>query len=167
MATEIVRPTSVISAVWTVSTVGNVDDVVTQPTAGDGLINRKTGTAAQAQGWNHGTPTNTGTITAVTVWVYCRDNVDEAQIDSLRIRLNGSWTTYSGSLPVAANGSYTWHSFTFTGLSVDMATSAPAVEITASGADSTSRFEVDVLYMELTYTSGGGSSNGSFFFGVG
>lgn len=155
MTVETVRPTSVVSAVWSVSTVGNIDDAVSEPSAGDGLTCRKNGSSAQSQGWNCGSPVGTGTCSAAKVWLlmFAEDESD-VTINEIRVRLNGSWYT-TGSVATDLTTSSTWYGFTFTGSYGNMATIAPAFEVTLQGSGSSSRGHVDVGYIELTFAEGG------------
>jgi len=155
MSVETVRPTSVVSAVWPISTVGNIDDVVSQPSAGDGLTCRKNGSSTQAQGWNCGSPVGTGTCSSAKVWLlmYAEDD-DDVTVNVVRVRLNGSWYT-TGAIGTFLTTSGTWYGFTFTGSYGSMSTIAPAFEVTLQGSGSSSRGYVDVGYIDLTFTEGG------------
>lgn len=165
MATKTVRPTSAVSAVWNISTVGNIDDAVTQPTAGDGLRIRKTGSASQAQAYNTDNPSESGTMSSVTVWYYGRipDLDFIARLTLIRVQLNGTWFS-SGAISVTMADSYTYYSQTIS-VSGEINNSLPKFEFTAVGDDgSNSTLEVDVAYMDIDYAPA--SSNTTNFFAV-
>lgn len=154
MTVETVRPISAVSAVWNVSTVGNIDDAVSQPTAGDGLRIQKKGSAVQAQQYNMRNPTNSGTMTEAKVWILGRipDLDFIAKITLIRISLNGTWYS-SGAMALEMADSYTWYGTTIS-VSGEINGCAPIVELTGQGFDgSNSQLDVDVLYADLTYTA--------------
>jgi len=154
MPSEIVRPTSAINTVWDVSTVTLIDDVVTQPTAGSGDVASHSSDTTAAQQWACGAPSNSGTITAATLWLRVRfDSNSDGYISGTRVRLNGTW--YSVTLSAApSGGSFGYMSGTATGSYGALSGSAPAIEVTYTGATVDGTIEVDVAYLDITYTAG-------------
>ena len=154
MPNEIVRPTSAINTVWDVSTVTLIDDVVTQPTAGSGDVASHSLDTTATQQWACAAPSNSGTITAATLWLRVRfDSNSDGYISGTRVRLNGTW--YSVTLSTApSGGTFGYMSGTATGSYGALSGAAPAIEVTYTGATVDGTIEVDVAYLDITYTAG-------------
>lgn len=116
MPDERVRPTSNLNSGWGAGgDFSYVDDSVVQPSAGSGDTATYSGDSSAAQQWGCAGPSNSGTISAATLWVRVRfDSNSDGYISGARIRLNGTWysVTLSG-LP--SSGAWGWASGTATG----------------------------------------------------
>lgn len=147
-----VRPLAEVpSGPWDVKTVGNIDDAVSQPAAGDGLLARTKGTPDD-QGWTLTNPVEAGTISSAKIWLYTAcTTASVCRIDTLELKLNGVWHPSTG-IPVSSMTSgFSWYSFEVVGLSGELANSLPEIRLTVRG-NSTEYFELDVAYVELAYT---------------
>lgn len=155
MPIELVRPTSAINSAWSTSTVTLIDDVVSEPSAGSGDNAYQSGDGGPtAQQWALGAPSNSGTITSAKLWVRLKfDSNSDGSVSGVRIRLNGTW--YSGTLVnQPSGGAYGWASCTITGSYGALSGSAPAFELSYSGATPDGEIYVDVAYLDITYTAG-------------
>jgi hypothetical protein len=152
MPSEIVRPSAAINSIWSGTNAANIDDVVTQPAAGDGATCGISETAlGAAQQWSLGSPAASGTMSAAVLWVRMQtDSNSDGYLSAGRIRLNGTWYTgtFAGSQPA---GSFGWISMSISGSYGEIAGSAPAFELTYSGASPDSLVDVDVAYLDITY----------------
>lgn len=151
--TSPLRPTTALNAAWSTSTVTLIDDAVSQPTAGGGDYAYHSADTTAAQQWSCASPTATGLITSAKLWVYLKfDSNSDGDISAVRIRLNGVWR--SGTLTgKPSSGVYGWASCTVTGEYGGLSSSAPAFELTYTGATPDGEVYVDVAYLEITYDS--------------
>ena len=156
MPDERVRPTSNLNSGWGAGgDFSYVDDNVTQPSAGSGDTATFSGDdGGVSQQWGCAAPTNTGTISAATLWMRVRfDSNSDGYISLARVRLNGTWynVTLSGT---PGGGSWGWVSGTTTGSYGALSGSAPAIDVQYTGATIDGTIEVDVAYLDITYSSG-------------
>lgn len=155
MPVELVRPISAINSAWSTPTVTLIDDVVSEPSAGSGDNAYHFGDGGPtAQQWALGAPSNSGTITSAKLWVRLKfDSNSDGSVSGVRIRFNGTW--YSGTLVnQPSSGAYGWASCTITGSYGALSGSAPAFELSYSGATIDGEIYVDVAYLDITYTAG-------------
>ena len=155
MPSEVVRPTSNVNSGWGAG--GDytyVDDAVSQPSAGSGDTATYSGDSSAIQQWGCAAPSNSGTISAATLWMRVRfDSNSDGYISGTRVRLNGTW--YSVTLSASpSSGAWGYVSGTATGSYGALSGSAPAIEVTYSGATVDGTIEVDVAYLDITYSSG-------------
>jgi len=152
MATETIRPTSAGTAVWNNSTVGNINESITQPsTSGDSTYCQHNGASLKIQEWNLGAPSNAGTITGASVWlrVSCEDSGDNEM--TVRLKINGAWHTLTNGAGALVTD-LEWREYTGTFAGGEMIGSAPVLEVSGSGASSSSRGYLYVAYSVVTYT---------------
>lgn len=155
MAVELVRPNATLNSGWGGSNPFTlIDDATTQPTAG-GTSDYAycSGDSSGAQQYGCASPTATGSITSAKLWVYLKfDSNADGDISAVGIRLNGVWR--SGTLTgKPSSGAWGWASCTMTGEYGGLSSSAPAFELTYSGATSDGEVYVDVAYLDLTYVA--------------
>lgn len=154
MATEIIRPNSNNNTLWATFDYTNIDDVVTQPSAGDGAIcaaNRDDDNETQI--WGLSAPSTLVSITQAVVWVYQTMENSNSKTITVNLNIGGNWQT-GQTFTSAIDQTLTWVSKTFTGTwtSADFASALVSLGIgTMGNADD---FDVDVIYVELTGTAG-------------
>lgn len=151
--TSPLRPNSTLNSGWGGSNPFTlIDDATTQPTAG-GTSDYAfySGDTSGAQQYGCASPTATGLITSAKLWVYLKfDSNSDGDINAVRIRLNGVWR--SGTLTgKPSSGAWGWASCTVTGEYGELSSSAPAFELTYTGATIDGEVYVDVAYLEITY----------------
>ena len=139
----------------------NVDDAITEPSAGDGVYATKTGSAAQTQGYTGSTinlallPTGSGTITKATLkaLAHCAVADADSRITGYYTRINGSQQTISGvSLPLTTTPTwYTWERTPSTGIDSLPMSSNPRFGISFAGTSGSSEVYLDALYLEFEY----------------
>lgn len=139
MATEIIRPNSNIATTWVNNGYTLINDNVTQPTAPNtdtstGLLGGKNDGSEEDQ-YGCTAPATPGTLSNATLWIYSWvatvSSGPPYTARQLRIRLNGSWTSYanySGGYGVDGTPYYTpnWSSYSWT-VSGNPIGSAPAI----------------------------------------
>lgn len=139
MATETLRPSSNITAGWSVNGYTLINETVTQPTApstsgGTYLYANKHDDGEEDQ-YGFTAPATSGTMSNATLWVYGGMYTLTGGLPhtarTIRIRLNGSWTSYAnwaGSYSVDGSPALSpnWSSYSWT-VSGNAIGSAPAV----------------------------------------
>jgi hypothetical protein len=154
MSTETRRPTADLnSGFGTSNSWAIVDDAVSSPTAGSGDVVTVSGDSTATQQWTLQTPVNSGPITSATIFVRVRfDSNSDGAISAARFRLNGTW--YSATVGVApSGGTFGYMSATASGSYGELSGSAPAVELTYTGATIDATMEIDVVYLDINYTA--------------
>ncbi len=135
---------------WDVKTVGNIDDAVSQPAAGDGLLAR-TKMNPDDQDWTLSNPVEAGTVSSAKIWLYAAcTTASVCRIDTVDLKLNGAWHPSSGTPVSSLTPGFAWYAFEVTGLSDELANSLPEIRLKVNG-NSTEFFELDVAYVELAY----------------
>jgi hypothetical protein len=147
-----VRPLAEVpGGAWDVKTVGDIDDLVSQPAAGDGLLAR-TKASPDDQEWTLSNPVEAGTISSAKIWLYAAcTTASICRINSVELKLNGVWYPVSGTPVSSMTPGFAWYSFNVTGLSGELANSLPQIRLNVNG-NSTEFFELDVAYVELAYS---------------
>ncbi len=149
MAAEIVRPNADLNSQWTVSTVGNIDEAVTDPAGGDGAIaqaaivddgvEQRYGFAApSAVDWSH--------LTVVEVKAYAR-RVGASGVLTARVNPTGQAADWTAGLSANLGTSYAWHTLGFAAASLPATALAPQVGLIANQVATS--IDVDVLYLTL------------------
>lgn len=139
MATETLRPASNITAGWSANGYTKINETVTQPTApstsaGTFLLADKHDDSEEDQ-YGFAAPSTSGAMSNATLWVYGGVYTLSGGLPytdrTLRLRLNGSWTSYApwaGAYTVnntpALSPNWSSYSWTVTGEAIG---SAPAV----------------------------------------
>lgn len=130
---------------------GEIDEVVTQPTAGTTTDNINNGGSATNvdQIAMDNTITGIGSATAVTVWIYavCTKSNSAFSVD---LYYNGS-TQNLGSATIET--SYGWYSVSFTSLTLTQAY-LDGLEIVLTGDGGGRTYTVATMYADVTYTTG-------------
>lgn len=171
MATELIRPSSNIVAGWSVNGYTLINDAITQPTdpstsAGTYIYANKNDDGEEDQ-YGFTAPAIAGTMTDATLWVngwvYTYSSGLPYTDRTIRIRLNGSWSSYKPwagghSTDGSPSFSLNWSSYSWT-VSGNAIGSAPAVGFknaasVAVGED----WAIYACYLILTTTSSGPSS---------
>lgn len=170
MATELLRPSSNITTGWSASGYTKINDSVTQPTApstsaGTFIQTNKNDDGEEDQ-YGFTAPATSGTLTNATLWVYgwmYTWSSNPYTTRQVRIRLNGSWTSYanwSGAHAVDGSPSISpdWSSYSWT-VSGNAIGSAPAVGFkNAATVGIGEDWYIYAAYLILT-TSGGVSGS--------
>ncbi len=149
MATELVRPTSAINTVWEDSTVTNIDDVVTQPTAPSG-DQCSDSIQSGEQIWQCATGVGPGLSTTVKIWLYHEDDTAASESIGVRLKVNGSFLT-GQTFQVGDNGAPLWTSNTFT-TSTAVAGMVLQIAIDDSMMSKSNAIHLYCAYCEITYT---------------
>jgi hypothetical protein len=156
--TTILRPNGDVSTNWDAGCSGDytcVDEVVTQPSAGDGNARRAD---ANDDGLVESYQMETamvGTVTDITVWMYSYTEATTRQPD-VNLNLGGLLTPQTAAWGI----SYGWTSLTWTGLSGTQADLDDLQVIFTANAVLNSNREhfLDTVYVEVTYDSGFGNN---------
>jgi hypothetical protein len=141
---EIIRPNSEVNAAWFTPTVGNIDDAVLDPTAGDGITAVEGPGASGEQAYGFPAPSIQRVGSIVLKMYAMRDASGPTEFD-VRLKVNGVFTA---SQSVSIGTSFGWVTATFSG----QWTAITAIEswITINAMGPAQQGIVDVLYLELS-----------------
>lgn len=144
---------------WTVTTVGNIDDVVLQPASGDGAVcsfgpNGSAPTTGSGR-WSFGL-SDTRTVTKVTVWYRAKcDAASEGAFTNLQLRYtSGSLQVRNRTPTTSLTSTFAWYSEEFTGSDITGFSSATScqVQIDASLSTVDGFVQLDTLYVDVQRT---------------
>ena len=158
MATEILRPTGNINTLWAPNDYTLIDDPVESPTAGDGSVVEADGNDDnENQIWSLDAPVVLNNITDITLYVrhYFDDDGQPGVYDVQgNVKVGGSFLS-SQTLTTSISG-YIYDSVTWSGTwdaGTDFSDFQVSVQVgSLAGVEA---YQIDVLYIELTGTTGG------------
>lgn len=156
------RPGTEVNAAWDSPAVGNIDDNVTTPTAGDGYVavaDNKDDNAEQIYGgftWDADLATTYSSITSIKWHVRCKDDGGYDLTLDARIKINGSWTS---AQQITYTGSFAAYELEFTGSWSPAHVAACEV---GNLIGSNPELNVDWLYLEVDGVLAGSGAGCSF-----
>ncbi|MCH7883221.1 hypothetical protein IIA95_02300 [Patescibacteria group bacterium] len=151
--TAVIRPDGDFSVNWTSTPSGTnfttIDEVVTQPTAGDDTDFIRSATNNQVDEFDMGTISNVDTATQVQVWAYAKaDTNDDLGIN---IVIDGTPQTRQD---IGLTTGFTWVSATFSSLSLTQTqVDGLRVQLVEAKAGPLDAVEVATMYADVTFTS--------------
>jgi hypothetical protein len=164
MTTETIRPNSnITTSAWGEYNYTAIDEVVTDPTAGDGTI-LTVGNADESneQQWGLQTPSGTvGNVTSVVVKILARTNNtsdDFAAEITPKIRSNGVWYSATSGSIATNDTTCSWYTFTITNSMGAISTMSPAVAIFTDFVHKYCDLIIDTVYVNVNYSGAGPST---------
>lgn len=158
------RPNATGNNQWTTRTAANIDDAISAPAGvGDGAICQAIGPTDnnKEQQWTVSGSYTAGSnqIAAVSIWILAKktENTQPASISAVKFRTNGVWYTAAGVPSLTT--SYAWHRIDIENTTTTpwtLATSSPAVALTAIVPDAAASIEVETVYVDALCTLGSG-----------
>lgn len=159
MATETIRPNSnITTSAWSEYNYTSIDEVVTDPTAGDGTVLTLTDAdSSNEQQWGATTPSgSSGTISSVVIKVLARTNNVSDDLPATitpKIRSNSTWYSASSQTISSNDSTCSWYTFTITNSMGAISTMSPAVGIYTDSINKNCDLIIDAVYATVTYSA--------------
>jgi len=150
MTVNTIRPDANVNAVWDFYDYTNIDDAVTEPTAGNGdEASHQDPSTGAAQIWGMADLDDTAgvTVTEVKVWMYANNGIIVGGPATVRVKVDGTWSATQN-----ITGGWAWTSYTFA-ISQPAGAGEIEIEIDTQTLGKSDLIGVDVLYAVVTYTA--------------
>lgn len=161
MATQIIRPNSNYNTLWGTYDYAGFDLTTTNPSTPSGTGGVVSSTDDnEAQEWGLAAPGSSGTITGAVVNIYGKyDNADGGSLSGFTVNLY--LNSYLGSSQFSLSTSYGWVTKTYSSLSISTSGLTGRIQVTSPTMGKHESANFPCIYVELTYTPGGGGGSPS------